>query len=346
MNLLLHVIPTALDLLLIVACIGLLATDLWVIPRNTKTLHGALWRMLGLVLAALTVVSVIGLFQRTVEMSGLPWEEVFSAVPRVLSGTHYGITWIVRMAAVGVMWLGYWQRGSRRLTSAMMLAAACVAWSVSASSHAADRGDFTLPEWSSWLHIMAGAMWVGGLLAFVLVVWRCLHEQSEREQALFVACAGGLSRLAGIALVLVLTTGACNVWLQLDRFSDLWSSGYGRIILLKIVMVSAMIALGAANRYMALPKLAQGFPHIRQFMRRLTLEAWLALGVLVCAAFLGHAMPPKKGAGVVYMDNGKALVVARAEPVASPVISEGDFSFSTSLPPIRLSLLEFGSNTA
>jgi len=333
MSLLLHIVPTALDLLFVVACIGALATELWVIPQNVTILHDGLWRLLGLMLVGLTLVSVTGLFQRTVEMSGLSWEGAFSAMPLVLSETHYGMTWLVRMTAVGVLWFGWWRRrkwDSRLMTWVMMLAAACVVWSVSASSHAADWGDFTWPEWVSWLHIMTGSIWVGGMLAFVLVVRRRLHDQPEGYQALFAICADGLSRLAGVALALVLATGAYNVWRQLDHFSDLWASSYGRIILFKLALVGLMAAMGAASRYFNLPFLCheagvplpgrwmvkwplwilqrwypswrprKGDGLARQFGRRVTVEVWLALGVLVCAALLGHAMPPKKQAGAIH----------------------------------------------
>jgi len=364
MSLLLHIFPTALDLLFIVACVGVLATELWVIPRNVRkgtvyflptekvklSLFYPLWRMFGLILAGLTLVSVIGLLLRTAEMGGLPWSKAFSAVPLVLSETHYGMTWLVRMAAVAVLWLGWWwggMRDSRLLIWTMMLAAACVVWSVSASSHAADWGDFTLPEWVSWLHIMAGSLWVGGILAFALVTQRCLREQQEGSQPLFAACAGGLSRLAGMALALVLATGAYNVWQQLEHFSDLWASSYGRIILLKLVLVGLMAVLGALSRYFNLPFLCReadvplpgwrmvewplrmlrrwypswrpckGDALVRQFGRRLTVEAWLALGVLVCAALLGHAMPPKK-----HIDTVRHAMVSDSRPYPTS-LSEG-----------------------
>jgi len=344
MNLLPLVISTAIDLLAMMVCIGLLATEAWVIPRGVRketvslfpeeesklspfyALHDGLWRLLGLALAGLTLMSAISLLQRTAEMSGLPWKELFSAVPLVLSGTHYGMTWFVRMIAMAVLWFGWWRGrkgGSRQLIYIMLLAAAGVAWSVSASSHAADWGDFTLPEWMSWLHIMAASLWVGGILAFVLLIRRCLQGQSEQERQLFAACASGLSRLAGIALALVLVTGPYNVWRQLHGLSDLWSSGYGRIIMFKLMLVGLMVALGAISRYFTLPFLCQGAgvplsgrqtglplwiwrrlrpswrPRegdalARQFGRRVMVEAWLALGVLIFAAMLGHAMPPMK----------------------------------------------------
>jgi len=58
-------------------------------------------------------------------------------------------------------------------------------------------------------------------------------------------------------------------------------------------------------------KPCEGGTLARQFARRVRMEAWLALGVLVCAALLGHAMPPKKHADTVQhvtiADTGKYL---------------------------------------
>jgi len=359
MSSLLHATPTAVDFLFIVVCIGGLATELWVIPHSmpgADVLHDGVWRLLGLALVGLTLTSIIGLLLRTGEMSNLPWEQAFSVLPLVLSKTHYGMTWLVRMAGVGVLCFGWWRlkkrigsffprRESKQLPSlaflyAMMAAVASVAWSVSASSHAADWGDFTLPEWTSWLHIMVGSVWLGGILAFALVIGRRLREPSERTQALFAVCAGRLSRLAGVALGLVLATAAYNVWRQLDRFSDLWSSGYGEIILAKLALVGLVAVIGASSRYFNLSFLCRqtgGSPSVRrtrlplrilrrlrpswrpregpdltrQFGYRVTTAAWLTVGVLICAALLGHTMPPGKHVDAVRVTTGTAYVLPR-----------------------------------
>ncbi|WP_407942739.1 hypothetical protein [Mariprofundus ferrooxydans] len=39
---------------------------------------------------------------------------------------------------------------------------------------------------------------------------------------------------------------------------------------------------------------------VRRFAHGVTVEAWLALGVLLCAAILAHAMPPKEHAAFPY----------------------------------------------
>jgi len=333
--LLLHVIPTAFDLLVIMLCIGLLATAAWVIPPDmagVKGLHDDLQHLLGPLLGALTAMSVIGLLQRSAEMSGRPWGEVFSSLPPVLLETHYGMTWFVRIASIIVLWLFWCRRrkhAPRRVACAMLLAAACLAWTVSASSHGADWGDFTLAEWMWSLHIMGASLWVGSIMIFVLVIRRRLRAQPDRAQALFTACAGRLSGLAGMALAVVLITGAYNAWHQLRHISDLWSSSYGRILLFKLALVGVMAAIAAFNRFFTLPLLLhseggllpgqqtglalrvlrQWYPSwrpreagalARRFAHGVTVEAWLALGVLLCAALLAHTMPPKEHAAFPY----------------------------------------------
>jgi len=401
MNLLAHILPTLVDLLSIVVCVGLLATELWVIPHKkgdsllsscgkSETvpffMYDNIWRLLGLTLAALTLTSLIVLLQRSAEMADTPWSDAFSIVPLVLTKTHFGLTWWVRTAALLALWAG-WYRGIRSRTISlfpeseilrspfhtyqpsnsklMFVAAICLVWCVSAASHAADWGDFTLSEGVSWLHIMAGSLWVGGILAFALVVRRGLRERQQQKQALFAACAGRLSRLAGIALALVLLTGIYNVWRQLERFSDLWSSDYGRIILIKLVLVGIMATMGASSRYFNLPFLCrqsamplplriwqrwrslwkprQRDTLVCQFNRRMTIAAWLSLGVLVCAALLGHAMPPKQHVDAVGMDTDRVPVITR--PVSVSMTREGyTGSFMAVAFPVRPDMLKHGNN--
>ena len=48
----------------------------------------------------------------------------------------------------------------------------------SASGHAADWGDLTWPEVIDWVHLMAGAVWGGGLIALSIMGFQ---EQSPEN---------------------------------------------------------------------------------------------------------------------------------------------------------------------
>jgi hypothetical protein len=63
------------------------------------------------------------------------------------------------------------------------------------------------------------------------------------------------SVLAGASLVVVALTGIYNAWLELQRFQALWETAYGRLLVLKLILVLAIVVLGATNRYVGLPSL-------------------------------------------------------------------------------------------
>ena len=76
-------------------------------------------------------------------------------------------------------------------------------------------------ELADWVHLTAASLWVGGLIALVVVVWRL--APSLRREA-FVR----FSRLAVGLVGLVLAAGIYLAIVRLPALSDLWTHDYGR----------------------------------------------------------------------------------------------------------------------
>ncbi len=72
------------------------------------------------------------------------------------------------------------------------------------------------------------------------------------------ALARRSSRLAGSCLLAVVGTGIYNAWSQLGAVSRLWTTTYGRVLVVKVAVVVALVSLGAVNRYVVLPRLGDG----------------------------------------------------------------------------------------
>jgi putative copper resistance protein D len=309
---LLHSLPTFLDLLALVTLLGVLSCHLWVLPRETDIEgRGAgfvtwtgLSRLLGWDLVLLTFTSVIVLVDRTVEMSQQPLSAALPLLPTVLFKSHYGLIWWARTGAVLALWLGWRMlvRRRRRDVSALMFcAAALVAWTYSATGHASDRGDFTLAEGMDWLHMLAVSAWGGSILAIVIAIRPSLPLESEGQRAFIADTAERLSRLAGIAVAGVLVSGVYATAMRLHSLRDLWTTQYGKILLVKLSLVLAMIVLGAVNRYFFLPRLSR--PNqaprrqsdiARRFLHRLAIQAILLVTALACVALLIHSAPPHR----------------------------------------------------
>lgn len=328
------VIPTALDLLALATCLGALSCRLWVLPPTAtvsdslraETLLASLWRLLGACLVVLAVSSVGELAGRAVMMSGQPLLGILPVLPTVLFLTHYGQVWLVRPVALVILWIG-WRMGRERLRSraiptVMLGAGALIALSRSASGHAADWGDWTLAELMDWLHLLAGSLWGGGLLALSTVVLPAAIKWPDQRRGLIADIARRFSALAGVTLAGVLLTGMYNAWLQVGSFQALWEAPYGQTLIVKLLLVLPLLTLGASNRYLSVPLLQrwarrplarrrllhaflvvrylvtsrrnpQGTRLVHQWTRKVAAEVTLVAGVLICTALLLHGVPAR-----------------------------------------------------
>jgi putative copper resistance protein D len=108
---------------------------------------------------------------------------------------------------------------------------------------------------ADFLHLVAAAAWVGGLLplAFLLAA-------AGRTSSGAVARAASLRFSAyGIAAVgVLLLTGATNTWYLAGSIRALTATDYGHLLLVKIALFLLMLALATVNRVWLTPALAAG----------------------------------------------------------------------------------------
>jgi copper transport protein len=122
-------------------------------------------------------------------------------------------------------------------------------------------------------HFGAAGVWVGGLVALLL------GSRSRLAVARF-------SRMAGAAFGVVVVTGALRAVEELPAPSQLVTSAYGRMILLKIALIVPIGVLAWRNRR------AVGAGRLGNLARTSRAELALATGALFAAALLGALAPP------------------------------------------------------
>jgi len=152
-----------------------------------------------------------------------------------------------------------------------------------------DLHDFVNP-----VHVFAASMWIGTL--FVLVVAglsTVLHgELADADRGPLVAVLVG--RFSTIALwsagVLVLT-GLTTAYLHLGKVSALWTSIYGRTLIVKLCVVACVFTLGAFNNRRLKPSLGTTAAGSR-LRRSATFEIALAAVVLGITAVLVNLPAP------------------------------------------------------
>jgi copper transport protein len=156
---------------------------------------------------------------------------------------------------------------------------------LSLSGHsAADVGSSWKSELADWAHLSAACLWIGGLVQLTAVVWPLLPEL--RRPALLA-----FSRLATVCVGVLLLAGIYLAILRLPQLSDLWTTGYGQILLVKIGLVALAFAWGGLHKLRAVPVVAHDgtVPRLRASLAG---ESMVGMIVLLVAAILVNANPP------------------------------------------------------
>ena len=164
-----------------------------------------------------------------------------------------------------------------------LLGGALVIASFAFDGHTVTEGPRWLHSIASVSHVSAAAVWSGGVVLLADLLWRRHRRGADVFRPLM-----RFSRMAATALVLAGAAGTVMAILVLNRFADLWSTPWGRLLLAKIALVAVAAAIGGHNRWVLIPAVErQGEPAVHRRLRRAAvIEAIALLCVAVITAFL------------------------------------------------------------
>ena len=157
---------------------------------------------------------------------------------------------------------------------------------VALTGHSAEGGSHDVATDSLMLHVLAASLWVGGLIA--VVVLAAARGGPDRAAALRTAVPR-FSRLALVCWLVMATTGVVNAAVRVSP-ADLVASTYGALLLGKTAALVALGALGAAHRRRSVGPAARGEPGA--LLRLGGVEVLLMLGTIGLAVALGRTAPP------------------------------------------------------
>ena len=164
----------------------------------------------------------------------------------------------------------------------LLVAAICGLLPQALSGHASGSDDHDVAVDTMIFHLVGISLWIGGLLAFLGMV--------RQNVGNLPTIARRYSSLALVAFIAVAISGIANAWIRLTYVSDLWTTGYGRLVVLKALALITLGGFGFAQRRRALPAIALGR---RRPLVRLASTELLVMGATVgVAAALGRTAPP------------------------------------------------------
>lgn len=148
--------------------------------------------------------------------------------------------------------------------------------------HAVTKGPRIAHALSDIVHMGSAMIWVGAVLGLALVAR--VDEASLTEVARRTAKA-----LAG-TVVVVAVSGVAMTLMILDGFSSLTDSTWGRILIVKLVVVGAAGVIGAVHHWRIVPHL-ELIGSRRSFRRSVALECVVLFAVIATSSWLVVAMP-------------------------------------------------------
>jgi copper resistance protein D len=144
-----------------------------------------------------------------------------------------------------------------------------------------------LPSVALSMHLLGASFWLGALLPLLIVA----RDSADPEIA---AVASRFGKLALAVVGLLLAAGAGLLWTLINDASEFWSSVYGGMMAIKLLVVALMLSLAAANKLYLTPRLLKGEPKATNLLRRSVHAEILCGGVilLITAAFTTLTGPP------------------------------------------------------
>jgi copper transport protein len=234
-----------------------------------------------------------------------------SGIGTVLSSTRFGSLIQYRGALLFVVFaIGAWQylaefgSGSTpRPASAagrpvpgvlMALAVTGVLWGIASEGHASQAPLPVVQKLVDLAHLGSAAIWVGGLALTIVILWRLPRAIPIAGDAIATDVLVRFSRVALIAVAVIVATGVIRTFGELDSPSQLWSTAYGATVLAKVGLLSVAGVIALRNRRITNTLAHRRTTHrdaLASVRNAAMAELVLGVGIVVVAAILVAELP-------------------------------------------------------
>jgi len=250
---------------------------------------GAVWTLSAIAVLVLTYADVAG--------QGLSGDPAFTqALVYFMTDIETGQAWLavtIIAAVVTTALFGVRSLGGLALTLVLALIGLAPAALIGHSSSSSDHEGAIN---SLGLHLVGVSTWVGGIIILALLSGILTGAKAGTATDITEATLRRFSALAGFAFVLVFASGVINASIRVTRWSDLFGSAYGQLILAKTAAAVVLGGIGFMHRQWVIPQLGRKGSTMssRRVLWQLVLAELLIMGATSgIAVALGRSAPPQ-----------------------------------------------------
>ena len=271
------------------------------VPQSIQERMKPVWqRIIKLSLSAIIVGSILGVMAQAgltkgAELSA-PWDKSFA---NVLLTTRGGVFFLSRIVAALTIFI-LLQKLSRKSNQWLALGLSLlILLTISLTSHSAALRSPIIPIIGDWVHLSAAAIWIGGLIYFVVLMWIIRADTSVERTQFIARLIPRFSILAISSVVALGLTGLYSAFINVGTIERFLTTLYGQMLLGKSALLLPMLGLGAFNLLLvtgrmkraAVDETQDGNIVIKRFRTSISTEIVLGISVMLVVAIL-TTVPP------------------------------------------------------
>jgi len=276
--------------------------ELCVPGKKRRCLGEAAGRMVLWAALATFVVSLVHAVFHAAVMTETPLNEVFSIMTVFLTKTKYGRFTLLRsVLVVFLVVVAHFSNRKRTKTLDFMgaLISLALLLSICVSGHEGAEGYLNLPFAMDILHMLSVTTWIGGVF-YIFMGYSFLMEEAGAELwATLRAMMNRFSDLATVCVTVAVLSGASLAYFRIESFDQLTGTPYGITLMVKVMLASVILAMGAANKFYVMPRInsadmrrEEDLGHIGHRLHTfVSIEAYVGVGVMLATALLTHLSP-------------------------------------------------------
>ncbi len=304
-------------LLIVAVALGIVASVLGILLQGASAAGVSLWASLKSPIVNDTLKSRFG---EIWGLRGIVWLALGALLIAARLARREAIP-VLRPVTLGADGTALGPRPPRGLLVVVGVGVAFLAMTPALSGHASVQSPTEVFFPIDVIHVLAASVWVGGIACLLLVLPAATRQlEAPGRSRLLMATLARFSPLALACVIAIATTGVVQAYIDVRSFEGLFHTVYGALVIVKVLLLTALIAIGWINRERILPAL-----------RRIA-EAGAApggVGVLARRTMRGELVLMLVVFGVT------AALVSYAPPIDA---ASGPFSTTTTLGPAELEM--------
>ncbi|MGE7767601.1 copper resistance protein CopC [Peribacillus sp. NPDC096540] len=230
--------------------------------------------------------------------AGVGWTDAFnvSYIKEVLNATNFGTIWIVEILILLLLFLVIYFMLENSLNKSLPFLSFIIIASLmvckASTGHTAAVPNQVLAVLMDFLHLLSMALWLGGLMALLVILPGLADRQIEDKKTFYWSIIQRFSRWAFLFVIILIVSGIYSSLQHVPTIHSLLNTTYGQLLLWKISLMFIMIILGAFHFF-------KGKKQEKKLGYSVGVEFGVGIVVLLVAALLTNVQTSMSSPGPI-----------------------------------------------